>query len=276
MNKENPLLSYLRREILPTAFCAGCGCGTVLNLFSRAVDELQINPKDLVCVTGIGCSSWIPSPYFKCDTLHTTHGRALAFATGIKIMKPHLKVVVIAGDGDIAAIGGNHLIHSARRNIGLSVFLVNNGIYAMTGGQVAPTTPHGVKTVTTPFGNPEPPMDVVNLVTAAGATYVARWTTYHVMQLKTAMKKALQKSGFSFIEIVSQCPVSYGKSVGMRSASEFLKMYKEKSISREEFSRGLQSAEDLTDKIVIGEFVDTDRPEFSSELRKVAEQKGQR
>lgn len=276
MNKENPLLSYLRREILPTAFCAGCGCGTVLNLFSRAVDELQINPKDLVCVTGIGCSSWIPSPYFKCDTLHTTHGRALAFATGIKIMKPHLKVVVIAGDGDIAAIGGNHLIHSARRNIGLSVFLVNNGIYAMTGGQVAPTTPHGVKTVTTPFGNPEPPMDVVNLVTAAGATYVARWTTYHVMQLKTAMKKALQKSGFSFIEIVSQCPVSYGKSVGMRSASEFLKMYKEKSISREEFSRGLQSAEDSTDKIVIGEFVDTDRPEFSSELRKVAEQKGQR
>jgi 2-oxoglutarate ferredoxin oxidoreductase subunit beta len=191
-------------------------------------------------------------------------------------MKPHLKVVVIAGDGDIAAIGGNHLIHSARRNIGLSVFLVNNGIYAMTGGQVAPTTPHGVKTVTTPFGNPEPPMDVVNLVTAAGATYVARWTTYHVMQLKTAMKKALQKSGFSFIEIVSQCPVSYGKSVGMRSASEFLKMYKEKSISREEFSRGLQSAEDSTDKIVIGEFVDTDRPEFSSELRKVAEQKGQR
>jgi 2-oxoglutarate ferredoxin oxidoreductase subunit beta len=274
VNKENPLLSYLRREILPTAFCPGCGCGTVLNLFSRAVHELQINPKDLVCVTGIGCSSWIPSPYFKCDTLHTTHGRALAFATGIKIMKPHLKVVVIAGDGDIAAIGGNHLVHSARRNIGLSVFLVNNGIYAMTGGQVAPTTPRGVKTVTTPYGNPELPMDAVSLVCAAGASYVARWTTYHVMQLKSAMKEALKKNGFSFVEIVSQCPVSYGKSVGMRSASEFLKMYKEKSISREKFSRGLQSAENLTDKIVVGEFVDTDRPEFASELRKVAARKG--
>jgi 2-oxoglutarate ferredoxin oxidoreductase subunit beta len=274
MNGENPLLSYLRREILPTAFCAGCGCGTVLNLFSRAVDELQINPKDLVCVTGIGCSSWIPSPYFKCDTLHTTHGRALAFATGVKIMKPHLKVVVIAGDGDIAAIGGNHLVHSARRNIGLSVFLVNNGIYAMTGGQVAPTTPREVKTVTSPYGNPEAPMDTVGLVCAAGASYVARWTTYHVMQLKSAMKKALQKNGFSFVEIVSQCPVSYGKSVGMRSASEFLKMYKEKSVRREKFSRGLQSAEDLTDKIVVGEFVDTDRPEFASQLREVTTQNG--
>ncbi|MFH1422485.1 MAG: thiamine pyrophosphate-dependent enzyme [Planctomycetota bacterium] len=268
---KNPIVKYLREEILPTPFCAGCGCGTVLNLFARAIDEENINPADIVCVTGIGCSSWIPSPYFKCDTLHTTHGRALAFATGIKIMKPHLKVIVIAGDGDIVSIGGNHLIHAARRNIGLSVFLVNNGIYAMTGGQVAPTTPPNVKTATTPYGNPEPPIDPVNLVSAAGATYVARWTTYHVMQLKKAMKEAVQKPGFSFVEIISQCPVSYGKSVGIRSASEFLKIYKEKSIRREKV---IETAEKKhKDKIVIGEFVSINRPEFALRLRSLKLQK---
>ena len=144
-NKRTPIFKYLRENIFPTIFCPGCGGGTVLNCYARACDELDLNINDLVSVTGIGCSSWILSPYFKCDTLHTTHGRAIAFASGVHIMKPEMKTVVIAGDGDIAGIGGNHLIHAARRNIDLKVFLVNNNIYAMTGGQVAPTTPHGIR-----------------------------------------------------------------------------------------------------------------------------------
>lgn len=262
---ENPLLGYLRREILPTPFCAGCGCGTVLNLFTRAIHESGIEPRDMVCVTGIGCSSWIPSPFFKCDTLHTTHGRALAFATGIKIMKPHLKVIVIAGDGDIAGIGGNHLIHAARRNVGLSVFLVNNSIYAMTGGQVAPTTPQNVPTTTTPYGSPEQPMQASELVKAAGATYVARWTTYHAMALKNAMKKAIAKDGFSFLEILSQCPVSYGKAVKRRSASEFLRHYKDNSVKVKD-AAGM-SQEEIEGKFVVGELVDVERPEFTAALR---------
>jgi 2-oxoglutarate ferredoxin oxidoreductase subunit beta len=264
---ENPLLDYLRRDILPTPFCAGCGCGTVLNLFTRAIHESGIKPEEIVCVTGIGCSSWIPSPFFKCDTLHTTHGRAIAFATGIKVMKPNLKVIVIAGDGDIAGIGGNHLIHAARRNVGLSVFLVNNSIYAMTGGQVAPTTPVGILTTTTPHGSIEPPLQAAELVKSAGATYVARWTTYHVMQLKAAMKKAIAKEGFSFLEIVSQCPVSYGKSVGRRHASDFLNHYRDNSM-RVKDAAGM-SEEELAGKIVVGELCDLERPEFTESLRAI-------
>ena len=159
---EHGLLKYLRREILPTTHCPGCGCGQVLNAYVHALDDLQIDPKDIISVTGIGCSSWIPSPYLKCDTLHTTHGRAVAFATGVKIIRPQSRVVVIAGDGDLAGIGGNHLIHAARRNVGLAVFLVNNYIYGMTGGQVSPTTPFGVATTTTPYNNAEYPLKVAD------------------------------------------------------------------------------------------------------------------
>lgn len=264
---QNPLLDYLRRDILPTPFCSGCGCGTVLNVFAHAIHESGTKPEEIVCVTGIGCSSWIPSPFFKCDTLHTTHGRALAFATGIKVMKPHLKVIVIAGDGDITGIGGNHLIHAARRNIGLSVFLVNNSIYAMTGGQVAPTTPVGISTSTTPHGSVEPPLKAAELVKTAGATYVARWTTWHAMQLKAAMKKAIAKEGFSFLEIVSQCPVSYGKSIRRRQAADFLRHYRDNSV-RAADAAGM-SEEELADKIVVGEFLDAERPEFAAALRAV-------
>lgn len=264
---KHPLLKYLRQEILPTVFCDGCGGGTVLNVYTHAIHELGLAPKDIVGVTGIGCSAWIPSPYFKSDTLHVTHGRPIAFATGVKIMKPNMKVVVIAGDGDIVGIGGNHLIHAARRNIDLTVFLINNSIYAMTGGQVAPTTPYGVPTTTTPYGNPEPDFDVARLVMSAGATYVGRWTTYHVFNLLKSMKEAIMKKGFSFIEIVSQCPVSYGKMIGKRRASDFLKIYKEKSVPLAKAEK--MSEEELRDKIVIGKFVDRDRQEFTESLRKL-------
>ena len=267
MSKKHPLLKYLREEILPTVFCVGCGGGTVLNVYAHAIDELGIDPTTIVSVTGIGCSSWIPSPYYKADTLHVLHGRAIAFATGVKIKKPDMKIIVIAGDGDIAAIGGNHLIHAARRNVGLTVFLINNSIYAMTGGQASPSTPQGVPATTTPYGNPEPSFDFTQLAIAAGASYAARWTTYHVFSLLKSMKKAIMKKGFSFVEIISQCPVSYGKMVGKRTASDFLRLYKESSINIKKAAS--MKEEELENKIVIGEFVDKEREEFTEALRKI-------
>lgn len=267
MGRKHPLVKYLREEILPTVFCPGCGGGTVLNVYAHAIHELGIDPTKIISVTGIGCSSWIPSPYYKADTLHVLHGRAIAFATGVKIKKPDMKVIVIAGDGDIAAIGGNHLIHAARRNIDLTVFLINNSIYAMTGGQVAPSTPQGVPSTTTPYGNPEPTFDFTHLAIAAGASYAARWTTYHVFQLLRSMKKAIVKKGFSFVEIVSQCPVSFGKMVKKRTASDFLRLYKASSIHLKKAAS--MEEEELKDKIVIGEFVDQEREEFTEALRKI-------
>lgn len=266
-NDKHHLLKYLRQEILPTTFCPGCGNGTILNAYVHAIDELGIDPKNIISVTGIGCSSWIPSPYLKADTLHTTHGRALAFATGVKVMKPKSNIIVIAGDGDIAGIGGNHLIHSARRNIGITVFLVNNYNYGMTGGQVSPTTDHNVKTTTTPYGNVEYPFKIAELVATAGANYVARWTTYHVYSLIKSMKKAIQTNGFSFVEIISQCHVSYGKSVNLKSGVEFLKLFKEKSIKIEKTKN--MSEEELMDKIIIGELIEREREEFTENLRKI-------
>jgi 2-oxoglutarate ferredoxin oxidoreductase subunit beta len=263
------LLKYLRQEILPTAFCSGCGGGTVLNAFAHAIDEMRIDPREIVAVTGIGCSSWIPSPYFLCDTLHTTHGRAVAFACGVKIMKPDMKVIIIAGDGDLAGIGGNHLIHAARRNIDLAVFLVNNFIYGMTGGQVSPMTPFGMKTTTTPYENVEQPFRIADVVAAAGAQYVSRWTTYHPFQLMESMQTAIRKPGFSFIEIMSQCPVSYGKGAGLRDAVDSLHDFKERSITVDE-ARGM-TEEEIGNRIVVGKLVERDRPEFTAELRRLNE-----
>ncbi|MFC2131493.1 thiamine pyrophosphate-dependent enzyme [Bacteroidota bacterium] len=260
-------LKYLRQEILPTAFCAGCGCGTILNLFCNVIDDMQINPNDIIAVTGIGCSSWIPSPYLAVDTLHTTHGRAIAFATGVKVMKPEKKVIVIAGDGDLSGIGGNHLIHAARRNIDLTVFLVNNYIYGMTGGQVSPTTPYSTNTTTTPYGNIETPFKVAELVAAAGAALVSRWTTYHIFKLKKAMEEAIKKKGFSFVEIISQCPTSYGRRVGQREGIDQLREFKKSSVSIK--NAGKYSEEELDNKIVIGKFVERSRSEFVEGLQAI-------
>ena len=216
MNQSEPNLGkpqkyyregYLRQ--LPTAFCAGCGNGTILNGFVRAVDQLittkAIRQEELLCVSGIGCSAWIPSPHFRGDTLHTTHGRAIAFATGAKVMNPDLRVTVFTGDGDGAAIGGNHLIHAARRNIPMTVVLVNNLNYGMTGGQSAPTTPLHVPTATY-SKHPEPPFDLCQLALGAGASFVARWTTFYVDEIIETLTKALLHPGFAFVEIISQCP----------------------------------------------------------------------
>lgn len=211
---------YVRSQ--PTAFCPGCGGGIILNCFLRAIDDIGIDRNKILAVSGIGCSAWIPSPTFKGDTLHTTHGRAIAFATGAKAYNPDLTTVVFTGDGDGAGIGGNHLIHAARRNIDLKVILVNNMSYAMTGGQIAPTTLHGETTVTSPYGNPEFPFDITQLVKAAGATYVAKWSTYHVVELTNAIKEALQHKGFSFIEVLSQCPTQQRRIFNLRGPLDTL------------------------------------------------------
>ena len=267
---QNPLRRYVRPGILPTIFCTGCGGGTVLNCFCKAVDELNFDPHDMVMVTGIGCSSWIPSPYFLADTLHTTHGRAIAFATGVRVMSPKMKVVVIAGDGDLSGIGGNHLIHAARRNVDLTVLMVNNSIYGMTGGQVAPTTPPDIKTTTTPHGNVENRFDVASLVAAAGASYVARWTTWHVLDLVRSFKEALEHPGFSFVEIVGQCTTSYGKAVGKRNAADFLKDYKAQSVRLSKAKK--MTDEELEDRIVVGRLKQREAPEFCQRLYQQVDQ----
>jgi 2-oxoglutarate ferredoxin oxidoreductase subunit beta len=232
---------YLRYQ--PSAFCAGCGNGTILNCFIRALDELGVPRDKVLCVSGIGCSAWIPSPNFNGDTLHTTHGRALAFATGAKVFNGDLTTVVFTGDGDGAGIGGNHLIHAARRNIDITTILVNNLSYAMTGGQIAPTTLHGERTVTSPYGNPENPFNLTELAAAAGATYVARWTTYHVVELTRSIREALQHRGFSFIEVLSQCPTQQRRIFNMRGPiqgipSRILEMFSESTYIRGRPQRG--------------------------------------
>ncbi|RLF84768.1 2-oxoacid:ferredoxin oxidoreductase subunit beta [Thermococci archaeon] len=264
------MAKYLRKEALPTALCPGCGGGTVLNAFANAIDQLGIDPRDLVVVSGIGCSAWIASPYFLADTLHTTHGRAIAYATGVKVGLPDKKVVVISGDGDLAGIGGNHLIHAARRNIDITVILVNNFIYGMTGGQVAPTTPFGAITTTSPYRNVEHPLNIAETVTSAGASYVARWTTFHVYQLIESIKRALSVKGFALVEAISQCPVQFGRRNRMKTPTEMLRWFQRNSVLISK-ARNM-SPNELEGKIVVGELVNREKPEFTEELNSLIEE----
>lgn len=265
---EHPLSRYLRPGTMPSSFCPGCGCGMVLNALLRAVDRLRLDPADMVMVTGIGCSSWIPSPMFKCDTLHTTHGRALAFATGVKMMMPEKKVLIIAGDGDISGIGGNHLVHAARRNMDLGVMMVNNSIYGMTGGQSSPTTPQGMFSTTTPFGNPDPPMAAAELVASAGANYVARWTTFHVRQLSRSMEELMAGEGFRFLEIISQCPTHFGKD-SRKEPAEVLEDYKRKSVPFPAANGASAAAEEK--KLTVGKLADRGRRGYVGLLEEAEE-----
>lgn len=203
MNDVKEVKEYLIN--LPHTWCAGCGNGIVLGAFIRAFKDSGIDEDKLVVVSGIGCSGRV-TQYLNFDAIHTTHGRALAFATGIKLANPELKVVVMMGDGDALAIGGNHFIHAARRNIDLTTIIFNNSVYGMTGGQLSPTTPVNTKTTTTPYGNFENPFNIAELAIAAGASYVARWTTYHTKQLKKSIKEALLHKGFSVVEAITGCP----------------------------------------------------------------------
>jgi len=269
MSKQFSVKKYLRP--LPLPFCAGCGAFTVMSEFLRAVHELGYENLDkFVFCSGIGCSSWIPSPYFEADSIHTLHGRSIPVATGIKLMRPDLNVVVFGGDGDIVGIGLSHFIHAARRNMDMLVIMVNNMIYGMTGGQVAPTTPLKAKTTTTPYGSFENPLDSARLAVTAGACYVARWTTAHSTQLKESIKKALNVKGFKFIEAISQCPTAYGRRVGFKDAAQMLKWFKENAVIIEEAEK--LNEEELNGKIVIGEFTQRKRPTLIENIYKTIEE----
>ena len=264
---EHPLARYIRPSARRTAQCPGCGNGIVAQSILRAFDQMGKSLEEFVFVSGIGCSAWIPSPFFYADVLHTTHGRPIAFATGVKLALPDKKVMVISGDGDLTAIGGNHLIHAARRNIDMVVVCVNNGIYGMTGGQMAPTTPIALRTVTSPYGNIENAFDISRLVIAAGASFVARWTTFHARNLTNTVKKAVQRRGFSFIEVVSQCPVQFGRRTGMGSAVDMMQHYWEVSVPPRRAAN--MSPEEIREKIVVGELLDIDKPEFTTQLQEL-------
>jgi len=262
---ENPVEQFLRMDRMPHIWCPGCGIGTTVNSFARALLEAGLDLDRVAVVSGIGCSGRVAG-YLRLDSFHTTHGRAIPFATGLKLANPGLTVVVYSGDGDLFAIGGNHIIHAARRNVDLKVICINNLVYGMTGGQVAPTTPGGAVTTTTPYGCYEPAFNLPALMDAAGAVYVARWTTYHVRQLTRSMIDVFKKKGFCFIEILSPCPTLYQRKNRMGDGLDAMKYYKEKSKIR----HGAPTAEVALSKegeIIVGKFVDRERPEYLELMR---------
>lgn len=257
----NPVEEFLRTERMPHIWCPGCGIGTTVNCFTRALIDSKVDLKKLSVVSGIGCTGRVAG-YVNLDSFHTTHGRAIPFATGLKLANPKLNVVVYSGDGDLFAIGGNHLIHAARRNVDLKVICVNNLIYAMTGGQTAPTTPGDVITSTSPYGTYDPAFNLPALVEAAGAVFVARWTTFHVVQLAKSMREMFSKKGFCFIEIISPCPTLYQRRNKMGDGLDAMKFYKQVS----KVKHGAPTNEVALTKsgeIVVGKFIDRERPEFS-------------
>lgn len=252
---------YLNTNKLPTMWCPGCGSGIVLGSIVRALERLQINKEDVVIATGIGC--WGKGDdYFKTNGFHGTHGRCLSFATGIKAGNPNLKVIALMGDGDGSTIGGNHLIHTARRNFDITAIIVNNLNYGMTGGQYSATTPHGKKTITSKLGNPERPFDLCELVKAAGANYVARGDVYHVNQLDNLIYEAISKKGFSMVEAISVCPTHFGKLNKMGEAPEMLKTIGAACVNQKQYD--LLSDEDKEGKYIVGVIANRDNPDFIS------------
>lgn len=264
---------YLRGEMWPTIFCNGCGNGLVLEYTLWALEELGWDMDKTVFVSGIGCSSRLPG-YINADGLHTTHGRAIAFATGIKAANPELNIIVFTGDGDCIGIGGNHFIHAARRNIDMTVIMINNFIYGMTGGQLAPTAPVGSIATTAPYGNIEPPFDVCALAKVAGASYVARWIVNRPYQPIKSIKDALKKKGFSFIEFLSPCPTAYGRMNKLREIKKLWEWYEDNTILIEDYERIIsygseKEKEEVKNKIPIGVFQDVEKPEFFEQYRKL-------
>ncbi len=266
MAKLYNINKYLRKDKMPHIWCPGCGNGMVTAAFLRAVDDLKPDPDKLVIISGIGCSSRI-SGYLDFNTLHTIHGRALTFATGIKLGSPDLEVVVISGDGDIAAIGGNHFLHACRRNINITTICINNNIYGMTGGQVSPLTPAGTASPTAPFGSLEAPLPLSEMALAAGATYVARGATFYSLELEDLIRDSFMNKGFSLVEVITQCPVHYGRRSGIGSGTEMLKWQKENTISINKAK--LLPAEAKKNKILRGVLSVGQRPEYTAEYQKM-------
>jgi 2-oxoglutarate ferredoxin oxidoreductase subunit beta len=254
---------YIRERFFPHMLCPGCGHGMVLNALIRAIETLGLNKNDIVMVTGIGCSARIAG-YVDVHTLHTIHGRALAFATGVKMSRPHLNLIVPMGDGDALAIGGNHFIHAARRNIDMTAIIMNNRIYGMTGGQYSPLSGYGVKASTAPFNNIDNSFDIAALATAAGATFVARTTTYHIQQLADFFVKAIIHKGFSVVEVLSQCPTYFGRLNKSGTAADMLENYKKTTTPI-----GSKEKEAHPDLIERGIFVQKNTPEYCDEYDKL-------
>jgi len=257
---RHPLDDLLRVDRIPHIWCPTCGLGIVLNAFLTALRETGIPQEDTVVVSGIGCTGRAAG-YVNLDSFHTTHGRALPFATGLKLGNPKLKVVVISGDGDLVAIGGNHLIHSARRNMDMTVICVNNFNYAMTGGQFGPTTPKQAKLTTAPYGSYEHPFNLPFLVESCGATYVARWTVLHIRQMTNSIKEALLHPGFSFAEIISPCPTVYGRRNQLGSGLDIVRYYQEKSVVKNDVDTRECEIE-LGGEIIVGRFVQRRKPTY--------------
>jgi 2-oxoglutarate ferredoxin oxidoreductase subunit beta len=267
----NRVEDFLRMERLPHIWCPGCGIGTTVNCFAHALDASGLDLKKVAIVSGIGCTGRVAG-YMKLDSFHTTHGRAIPFATGLKLANPELKVVVYSGDGDLTAIGGNHFIHAARRNVDMTVILINNFIYGMTGGQVAPTTPIGATASTAPYGNFEEPFNLPYLAESCGAVYVARWTSFHVRHATKAIKDALLKKGFSFVEIMAPCPTLYSRRNRLGDGLDQMKFYRDNS----EIQNGADTKTvglSFQGKIVVGKFVDKEKPTYLESMNAFYAQK---
>ena len=261
-------LQYFRQNRLPTIWCSGCGHGTVANALVRAAAKIDLDKNSTVVVSGIGCSSRTPG-YLDFDTLHTAHGRAIAFATGVKFANPELKVIVITGDGDCAAIGGNHFIHAARRNIDITTIIMNNNIYGMTSGQYSPMTPKGKLGTTAPYGNVERSFDLAKLSIASGATFVGRSTAYHVQLLAELIEKAILHRGFSVVETITGCPTYYGRRNKVGGPVDMLNWFKDNAVNIKASVN--MSPDKLEDKFLIGELYKEDAPEFTDEYSNLVE-----
>ena len=260
----------IRPERLPHIWCPGCGIGIVVGAYVRAIQKSTIPRDRHISISGIGCTGRV-SGYLNLDSYHTTHGRAIAFATGMAVVRPELEITVVAGDGDLGVIGGNHLIHAARRNIDMNVIMVNNFNYGMTGGQHGGTTPLGAKTHTTPYGNVETPFNVPHLVAAAGASFVARWTAMHVRQITAAISRMMEGKGFAFMEVLSPCPPTFGEFNGFPDPLEMMEYFRDRSVVDHDADLskiGVTARPE--DEVVVGNFVDRRRPSYQellSELR---------
>ena len=265
---------YMRIDHLPQIWCPGCGNGVIMRDVAVAIDELihdeedPINREDIVIVSGIGCSSRAAG-YLDFNSIHTTHGRAIAFASGIKMANPRLHVIVLTGDGDCSAIGGNHLIHAARRNLGLTVIAFNNDIYGMTGGQYSPTTPNGDKATTAPYGNVDRPFDIARLASGAGASFSARGDVYHARETIDIIKQAILHKGFSLVDVYSICPTYYGRKNKKGDAVEMLKWQKDNLIPTARYYS--MREDERADKKLIGILSFNDYPEYTEEYAKVIE-----
>ncbi|HDS30684.1 MAG TPA: 2-oxoacid:ferredoxin oxidoreductase subunit beta [Firmicutes bacterium] len=257
---EHPKSLFLRMDRMPHIWCSRCGIGIALGCFAAAMEKAGLGPDDITVTSGIGCTGRVAG-YAKVDSFHTTHGRAIPFAVGLTMARPDMKHVIFSGDGDLISIGGNHFIHAARRNQNLLIICVNNFIYAMTGGQLAPTTPISARTTTAPYGSFERPFNLPYLAASAGACYVARWTSLHIRRLTDSMTEALNRTGFRFIEVIAPCSTIYARRNKLGTGLDLMKYYYESSVT--EFDAPLRSLDiEFQSKIIVGKFLDEQRPTF--------------